>query len=147
MARMSCSRVGVLPGSLTQLKKETLSLAFSGHKALSVGILSKVSFGNIQILMSAAQAIGTFRKLEGRSNVLTSSLMQVWVLTGDKIETAISIALACQLFSPTTKLLMLRERDLGCSDSQLTSEVLKLKVTEVQQLLRSASHPSSRSVL
>ncbi|KAK9868497.1 hypothetical protein WJX84_001581 [Apatococcus fuscideae] len=72
--------------------------------------------------------------------------IRVWVLTGDKIETAISIALACQLFSPTTKLLMLRERDLGCSDSQLTSEVLKLKVTEVQQLLRSASHPSSRMI-
>ncbi len=72
---------------------------------------------------------------------------QVWVLTGDKIETAISIALSCQLFSPTTKLLMLRERDLGSTDSQQTSEVLQLKAVEVKRLLASASHHSSRSAL
>ncbi len=32
---------------------------------------------------------------------------QVWVLTGDKLETAISIALSCRLFSGSMKLLML----------------------------------------
>ncbi|KAK9838944.1 hypothetical protein WJX74_006434 [Apatococcus lobatus] len=80
-------------------------------------------------------------------HTLLQAGIRVWVLTGDKIETAISISLACQLFSSTTKLLMLREHDLGSADSQLTSEVLKLKAAEVQRLLSTASHPSSRAVV
>jgi magnesium-transporting ATPase (P-type) len=33
---------------------------------------------------------------------------QVWVLTGDKLETAISIGVACRLLSPAMQALVLR---------------------------------------
>ena len=36
---------------------------------------------------------------------------QVWVLTGDKLETAINIALACRLFTQSMSLVEMRDRD------------------------------------
>ena len=71
---------------------------------------------------------------------------QVWVLTGDKIETAISIALACQLFSPFTKLLMLREKDLGSPNSPQVSDVLQLKTVEIKRLLAIGSSSSRLAI-
>jgi magnesium-transporting ATPase (P-type) len=38
--------------------------------------------------------------------------LQVWVLTGDKVETAISIAFSARLFSDTMAIVELRDRDL-----------------------------------
>ncbi len=35
----------------------------------------------------------------------------MWVLTGDKVETAISIAFSCRLFSDTMAIVELRDRD------------------------------------
>ncbi len=37
--------------------------------------------------------------------------LQVWVLTGDKVETAISIAFSCRLFSEGMAIVELRDRD------------------------------------
>ncbi|KAJ9515335.1 hypothetical protein QJQ45_006610 [Haematococcus lacustris] len=42
---------------------------------------------------------------------LVASGIKVWVLTGDKVETAISIALSCRLFTEEMALVELRERD------------------------------------
>lgn len=38
---------------------------------------------------------------------------QVWVLTGDKVETAISIAYSCQLFTDAKGLVEFREAEFG----------------------------------
>lgn len=43
--------------------------------------------------------------------------IKVWVLTGDKVETAISIALACRLFTENMELVELRERDFESARS------------------------------
>lgn len=37
--------------------------------------------------------------------------LQVWVLTGDKLETAISIGVACRLLAPAMRALVLRNAD------------------------------------
>ena len=37
--------------------------------------------------------------------------IKVWVLTGDKVETAINIGYSCQLLSPDMKLVIVDERD------------------------------------
>lgn len=37
--------------------------------------------------------------------------MQVWVLTGDKLETAVSIGVACRLLDPGMRALVLRNAD------------------------------------
>ncbi|GFR50254.1 hypothetical protein Agub_g12440 [Astrephomene gubernaculifera] len=56
----------------------------------------------------------------------------VWVLTGDKVETAISIALSCRLFSEEMALVELRERDLeGAADAADEAAILRSKQEEV----------------
>ncbi|KAF5838678.1 hypothetical protein DUNSADRAFT_2442 [Dunaliella salina] len=44
-------------------------------------------------------------------DALVSSGIKVWVMTGDKIGTAISIANSCRLFSPGMPLVILKEQD------------------------------------
>lgn len=39
--------------------------------------------------------------------------IKVWVLTGDKVETAISIAYSCRLFNEDMAVVELREMDIG----------------------------------
>lgn len=59
--------------------------------------------------------------------------LQVWVLTGDKLETAISISLSCHLFTHHTKLMIIRENDLA-DGGQAPSETLAIKATEANRL-------------
>ncbi|KAK9820083.1 hypothetical protein WJX72_005942 [[Myrmecia] bisecta] len=66
---------------------------------------------------------------------LSAAGMKVWVLTGDKLETAISIALSCRLFTQSMKLLMLRERDLNDGKGDAPSEILLVKTVEVRRLV------------
>ncbi|KXZ52548.1 hypothetical protein GPECTOR_9g592 [Gonium pectorale] len=55
----------------------------------------------------------------------------VWVLTGDKVETAISIALSCRLFTEEMALVELRERDFeGARDDSEVVSVLRSKQEE-----------------
>lgn len=60
-------------------------------------------------------------------------MAQVWVLTGDKLETAISISLSCHLFSHGTKLMIIRENDLA-DGTQAVSEALLVKATEASRI-------------
>ena len=60
-------------------------------------------------------------------------LLQVWVLTGDKLETAISISLSCQLFTHSTKLMIIRENDLADGRDSV-SEALLIKATEADRI-------------
>lgn len=56
----------------------------------------------------------------------------VWVLTGDKVETAISIALSCRLFTEEMALVEVRERDFeGCKNSEDIARILRGKWDEV----------------
>ncbi len=55
---------------------------------------------------------------------LIAAGIKVWVLTGDKVETAINIALACRLFDNTMSIVELRERDVeGADTPELQSQV------------------------
>jgi magnesium-transporting ATPase (P-type) len=49
--------------------------------------------------------------LRSRGLPTPKHLPQVWVLTGDKLETAISIGVACRLLSPAMRALVLRNAD------------------------------------
>ena len=60
-------------------------------------------------------------------------MAQVWVLTGDKLETAISISLSCHLFTHGTKLMIIRENDLA-DGTQAVSEALLVKATEASRI-------------
>lgn len=60
-------------------------------------------------------------------------MVQVWVLTGDKLETAISISLSCHLFTHGTKLMIIRENDLA-DGTQAVSETLLVKTTEASRI-------------
>ena len=55
------------------------------------------------------------------------------MLTGDKLETAISISLSCQLFTRGTKLMIIRENDLA-DGRQAVSEALLVKATEAAKI-------------
>jgi len=59
--------------------------------------------------------------------------IKVWVLTGDKVETAINIALSCRLFTDSMSLVELRERDLqNCTSVEDEVRVLQAKIQEVE---------------
>ncbi|GLI63173.1 hypothetical protein VaNZ11_005942 [Volvox africanus] len=56
----------------------------------------------------------------------------VWVLTGDKVETAVAIAMSCRLFTQEMALVEVRERDFeGANDSAKEAAVLRGKQEEV----------------
>ena len=55
------------------------------------------------------------------------------MLTGDKLETAISISLSCHLFTHHTKLMIIRENDLA-DGTQAVSEALVIKATEAERI-------------
>lgn len=44
-------------------------------------------------------------------HTLIEAGIKVWVLTGDKVETAINIGYSCQLLNPEMKLIIIEERD------------------------------------
>lgn len=49
----------------------------------------------------------------------------MWVLTGDKVETAINIALSCRLFTSDMSIVELRDRDLeGAVTPELQTQVI-----------------------
>ncbi|KAG1664091.1 hypothetical protein FOA52_013275 [Chlamydomonas sp. UWO 241] len=60
--------------------------------------------------------------------------IKVWVLTGDKVETAINVALSAALFNSSMSIVELRERDLEGITDDLAAEaaVLKRKIEEVE---------------
>lgn len=49
---------------------------------------------------------------------LLSAGVGVWVLTGDKVETAIAIAMSCRLLTQEMALVEVRERDFEGADNQ-----------------------------
>ena len=55
------------------------------------------------------------------------------MLTGDKLETAISISLSCHLFTHDTKLMIIRENDLA-DGREAVSEALLIKATEASRI-------------
>ena len=55
------------------------------------------------------------------------------MLTGDKLETAISISLSCHLFTHHTKLMIIRENDLA-DGTHVVSEALAIKATEANRI-------------
>ncbi len=59
--------------------------------------------------------------------------LKVWVLTGDKLETAISISLSCHLFTHDTKQMIIRENDLA-DGREAVSEALQIKATEANRI-------------
>ena len=54
-------------------------------------------------------------------------------MTGDKLETAISISLSCHLFTHSTKLMIIRENDLA-DGREAVSEALLIKATEASRI-------------
>ncbi|PNW71492.1 hypothetical protein CHLRE_16g656500v5 [Chlamydomonas reinhardtii] len=69
---------------------------------------------------------------EAIENLLAAGI-GVWVLTGDKVETAISIALSCKLFTEEMALVELRERDFeGAKDEDELKAVLTSKQEEAR---------------
>ncbi|GLC49980.1 hypothetical protein PLESTB_000329300 [Pleodorina starrii] len=65
---------------------------------------------------------------------LLSAGVGVWVLTGDKVETAISIAMSCRLFTDQMALVEVRERDFEGTGDDKSKEaaVLRGKQEEVR---------------
>eukprot|EP00798_Chlamydomonas_sp_ICE-L_P004076 gene4076-14171_t len=57
--------------------------------------------------------------------------IKLWVLTGDKVETAINIALSCRLFSSDMSLVEIRDRDFE-GPSMDVGEILENKCDEVR---------------
>ncbi len=55
------------------------------------------------------------------------------MLTGDKLETAISISLSCHLFTHDTKLMIIQENDLA-DGREAVSEALLIKATEANRI-------------
>ncbi|DBB09563.1 hypothetical protein WJX82_007159 [Trebouxia sp. C0006] len=66
-------------------------------------------------------------------STLSAAGIKVWVLTGDKLETAISISLSCHLFTHDTKLMIIREHDLA-DGREAVSEALLIKATEANRI-------------
>ena len=69
---------------------------------------------------------------------------QVWVLTGDKLETAIRISLSCRRFRNSRKLMMLREHDLNDGKDGAVSEALLIKALEARKVAREGANAGSR---
>lgn len=54
---------------------------------------------------------------------LSHAGIKVWVLTGDKVETAISIAYSCKLFTEDMAVIELREADFMGQEDESTNKV------------------------
>lgn len=52
--------------------------------------------------------------------------MRIWVLTGDKQETAINIGFSCFLITPSTKLIVMRGRTLEQTLEEIQESLTKL---------------------
>lgn len=61
-------------------------------------------------------------------------LPQVWVLTGDKMETAISIGVACRLLSPAMRALVLRNADFEGLQARGVSAMCRVTCILIVQL-------------
>lgn len=70
----------------------------------------------------------------------------MWVLTGDKLETAISISLSCHLFTHDTKLMIIRENDLA-DGREAVSEALLIKATEANRINTEEQQQGRRCLL
>eukprot|EP00891_Asterochloris_glomerata_P006425 jgi/Astpho2/6425/e_gw1.00093.28.1_t len=79
--------------------------------------------------------------------LLSKAGIKVWVLTGDKLETAISISLSCRLFHNSMKLMMLREHDLNDGKDGAVSEALLIKALEARKVAREGANAGSRGNL
>ena len=66
---------------------------------------------------------------------LSNAGIKVWVLTGDKVETAINIAMSCRLFDQSMALVELRERDFNScmTDDEGQAQILLSKMHEVEE--------------
>ncbi len=64
---------------------------------------------------------------------LVASGIKVWVLTGDKVETAISISYSCRLFTDEMAIIELREHEFegAAGVAAAEAEVLAAKMREV----------------
>ncbi len=68
------------------------------------------------------------------------------MLTGDKLETAISISLSCHLFTHDTKLMIIRENDLA-DGREAVSEALLIKATEANRINTEEQQQGRRCLL
>ena len=66
------------------------------------------------------------------------------MLTGDKLETAISISLSCHLFHNSMKLMMLREHDLNDGKDGAVSEALLIKALEARKVAQEGAQAGLR---
>lgn len=55
----------------------------------------------------------------------------MWVLTGDKLETAVSIGVACRLLSPGMRALVLRDADFAAMQGYDAGQRLRRRLAEV----------------
>lgn len=62
--------------------------------------------------------------------------MQVWVLTGDKLETAISIGVACRLLAPAMAALVLRNADFEALQGYDAGQRLRRHLSDVAAMQR-----------
>jgi magnesium-transporting ATPase (P-type) len=68
---------------------------------------------------------------------LAAAGIKVWVLTGDKVETAISIAYSCRLFTEDMGLVEFREHEIAAAAGP---DEHKPNIAAMQQVSRSADH-------
>ncbi|KAJ8390575.1 hypothetical protein AAFF_G00101810 [Aldrovandia affinis] len=83
------------------------------------------------------QAAETMEALQGAG-------MKVWVLTGDKMETAKSTCYACRLFQRSTELLELTVRTLGGSGRQREERLLELLLEYHKRAVQDAPPTKAR---
>lgn len=57
---------------------------------------------------------------------------QVWVLTGDKLETAVSIGVACRLLAPGMRALVLRDADFAAMGGYDAGQRLRRRIAQVE---------------
>lgn len=91
------------------------------------------SYANIESNMTLVGATGIEDRLqEGVPETLCaliSSGIVVWVLTGDKLETAINIAYSAKLFSPQMELLKITARSKEAAENSI-----KFYLSEIERL-------------
>jgi len=99
------------------------------------------SYSHLEINLELIGATGIEDRLQDRVPETIEALRKagivVWVLTGDKRETAVSIAKACKLFSPTMDIIPLYARS---KDS--TERLLQYYLDQVEQFNESTNSPT-----
>ena len=62
--------------------------------------------------------------------------IKVWMITGDKVETAINIGLSCKLVTQETKLLTLRNKSVSSNNNNEEEPIEKINEYYFNELLK-----------